>query len=664
MSSASAPVSSSMISRSRTCSVRLPRMMRAIRATPSAASGVPSRLITDTTKVPAAADTDSPAGRRRTVSSSAARIGGSASKTRPSLTGKWLKTVFSTTPACLAISITVTASKPRSANSSVAASTIRARVSCRFPSRLPGARRPAAGGATAGAGRAGDGGTTGGTAAGAGRGSVGSGRTTASPTCGSGSCGAGRVADSAAPEVSLVRVATRATPVTTATLATVAGRSGADGGHRGTGVSVRLRVSHTLRDRKIASARRTAGPWSRRGTMQAMRIGTLRRSRGSDAESGTAGTARLDRRTKTLTKRLRPGDIAVIDHVDIDRVSADSLVACQVGAVVNAAPSISGRYPNLGPEILVSAGIPLIDGVGQDVFGKPKEGTQVRLDGNRRLAEGGTVFSEGTRQDDASIAASMTEARAGLSTQLEAFAANTMEYMKRERALLLDGVGVPDVTTRIEGRHALIVVRGYDYKEDLGALRSYIRDYRPVLIGVDGGADALREAGYQPDMIIGDMDSVSDDVLRCGAEVVVHAYADGRAPGLARVQDLGVEAITFPAAATSEDIAMLLADEKGAKLIVAVGTHATLVEFLDKGRGGMASTFLTRLRLGGKLVDAKGVSRLYRSRISTTALIVLVLAAFVAIGSALWVSTAGRVYLDLLVDQWNSFVFWLENLFS
>jgi uncharacterized membrane-anchored protein len=239
-----------------------------------------------------------------------------------------------------------------------------------------------------------------------------------------------------------------------------------------------------------------------------------------------------------------------------------------------------------------------------------------------------------------------------------------MEYMKRERALLLDGVGVPDVSTSIDGRHVLIVVRGYDYKEDLGALRSYIRDYRPVLIGVDGGADALIEAGYQPDMIVGDMDSVSDSALQCGAEVVVHAYPDGRAPGLPRVQELGVEAITFPAAATSEDIAMLLADEKGAKLIVAVGTHATLVEFLDKGRGGMASTFLTRLRLGGKLVDAKGVSRLYRSRISTTALIVLVLAAFVAIGAALAVSTAGRIYFDLLVDQWNSFVFWLENLFS
>jgi uncharacterized membrane-anchored protein len=401
-----------------------------------------------------------------------------------------------------------------------------------------------------------------------------------------------------------------------------------------------------------------------RGSILAMRIGTLRRGRAPEAEVGVAGTARLDRRTKNLTKRLRAGEIAVIDHVDIDRVSADALVGCGVAAVVNAAPSISGRYPNLGPEILVTAGIPLLDDVGKDVFAKLKEGTHVRLDGNQLITDDGTVVATGKLQDRDTVAEAMTDAKAGLATQLEAFAANTMEYMKRERALLLDGVGVPDISTDLDGRHALIVVRGYDYKEDLQALRSYIRDYRPVLIGVDGGADALREAGYQPDLIIGDMDSVSDETLTCGAEVVVHAYADGRAPGLARVQDLGVEALTFPATGTSEDIAMLLADEKGARLIVAVGTHATLVEFLDKGRGGMASTFLTRLRLGGKLVDAKGVSRLYRSRISTLALVVLVLAAFLAIGSALAVSAAGRVYLDLLLDQWNSFVFWLENLFT
>ena len=377
---------------------------------------------------------------------------------------------------------------------------------------------------------------------------------------------------------------------------------------------------------------------------------------------GTVGVARLDRRTKRLTGRLKPGDIAVIDHLDLDRVSADALVVAKVAAVVNAAPSTSGRYPNLGPEILLAAGIPLLDSVGDTVFGVLKDGDTVRLEGDTLYA-GERVLATGTPQDADTIGASMAAARAGLATQLEAFAANTMEYLLKERDLLLEGIGVPEIRTVLKGRHALIVVRGYDYREDLRALRPYIREYRPILIGVDGGADALVEAGYKPDLIVGDMDSVSDEVLRCGAEVVVHAYADGRAPGLERVQDLGVHAVVFPAAGTSEDVAMLLADEAGAQLIVAVGTHATLVEFLDKGRAGMASTFLTRLRVGGKLVDAKGVSRLYRSRISNWSLVALVLATLVAMAAAISVSGAGQAYGDLIADTWSSFTFWVRGLF-
>ena len=388
----------------------------------------------------------------------------------------------------------------------------------------------------------------------------------------------------------------------------------------------------------------------------------LRRTR-EPVLPGIYGAARVDRRTKRLTARAKPGEIAVIDHVDIDRVSADALVASRVAAVVNAAPSISGRYPNLGPEILLAAGIPLVDDVGDTVFGLVEEGDVVRLDGDT-LYIGERALVTGTLQDEASVAASSAAAREGLTTQLEAFAANTMEFLLKERDLLIDGVGAPEIRTRLEGRHALIVVRGYDYREDLRMLRPYVREYRPVLIGVDGGADALVEEGYVPDLIVGDMDSVSDETLRCGAEVVVHAYADGRAPGLPRVQDLGVESIVFPAAGTSEDVAMLLADEAGATLIVAVGTHATLVEFLDKGRAGMASTFLTRLRVGGKLVDAKGVSRLYRHRISSWSLVMLVLATLVAMVAALSVSGAGQAYGDLIVDAWASFVFWVRGLFS
>lgn len=391
-----------------------------------------------------------------------------------------------------------------------------------------------------------------------------------------------------------------------------------------------------------------------------MRLPTLRRSRGVEP-GAVAGTVRLDRRTKRLVGRLRPGDIAVIDHLDLDRVAAESLVNAEVGAVLNAQPSISGRYPNLGPEVLVRAGVPLVDNLGESLFEVLREGDHVRVEG-AIVERDGEPVARGVRQDAERVAAAMAAAREGLSAQLEAFVANTMEYLKQERDLLLDGVGVPDIQTEIAGRHCLVVVRGYDYEADLDVLRPYIREFKPVLIGVDGGADALVEAGYTPDLIIGDMDSVTDEVLRCGAEVVVHAYPDGRAPGLARVNRLGVAAQVFPAAATSEDIALLLADEKGASLLVAVGTHFNLVEFLDKGRDGMSSTFLTRLRIGGKLVDAKGVSRLYRQGLPGSSLLLLVLSAVAAMAAAVAVSTAGKAFLGVLAEWWDNLIFQLQQL--
>jgi len=245
--------------------------------------------------------------------------------------------------------------------------------------------------------------------------------------------------------------------------------------------------------------------------------------------------------------------------------------------------------------------------------------------------------------------------------QPAAIAVDDVSYTLRDYVgkLEADPARLEEVETRLAGRHCLIVVRGYDYEADLDVLRPYIREFKPVLIGVDGGADALVESGYTPDMIIGDMDSVSDDVLRCGAEVVVHAYPDGRAPGLQRVNQLGVAAVTFPAAATSEDIAMLLADEKGATLIVAVGTHQNMVEFLDKGRAGMASTFLTRLKIGGKIVDAKGVSRLYRQNVSTSSLALLVMSAIAAMAAAVAVSTLGKAWLGVLAEWWDNLMFTL-----
>ncbi|GII96587.1 putative cytokinetic ring protein SteA [Sinosporangium siamense] len=398
-----------------------------------------------------------------------------------------------------------------------------------------------------------------------------------------------------------------------------------------------------------------------------MKVPTLRvpglRRRKVDDLPGVTAVARIDRRTKRLTKRLKAGEIAIIDHVDVDRVSAEALVACGAATVVNVAAGISGRYPNLGPQILLEAGVPFVDSASPDLFERVKDGDRVRVcDGVVYLDD--EPVGKGETQTLETVEAAMAEARAGLAVQIDAFTANTMEYIRRERELLIDGVGVPDIRTVLEGRHVLIVVRGYHYKEDIATLRPYIRECRPVMIGVDGGADALLEAGYLPDLIVGDFDSVSEKALTCGAELVVHGYRDGRAPGMERVRQFGRSAVVFPATGTSEDIAMLLADDKGAELIVAVGTHATLVEFLDKGRAGMASTFLTRLRVGGKLIDAKGVSRLYRSRISTPSLLLLVAVAMVTMVAALLVSPVGQIWITGLRDLWNGFIFWLVGLFS
>jgi uncharacterized membrane-anchored protein len=392
-----------------------------------------------------------------------------------------------------------------------------------------------------------------------------------------------------------------------------------------------------------------------------MRLPTLRK-RGLPTEIG--GVVRLDRRTKNLTKRLRPNEIAIIHHSDLDRVSAEALVETGVSAVVNAVPSVSGRYPNLGPGILLDAGIPLIDNVGERVFSEIHEGERITIDGGRLLDATGAVVVEGTLVTLDVLEQQLEEARAGLSDQIEAFADNTMEYLRQEKELLLEGVGVPEVRTQIEGRHVLIVVRGYDYRSDLDALRPYISEYKPLLMGVDGGADALIEAGYKPDMIIGDMDSCSDSTLRSGAEIVVHAYRDGRAPGVERVEQLGLEAVVFPALGTSEDAAMLLADSKGARLLVAVGTHASLVEFLDKGRSGMASTFLTRLRVGPKLVDAKGVSRIYRSQIKSWHLVLLVLSGLLALTTAMMFTDFGGAVGSLLAARLRDLAYFIKELFS
>ena len=402
--------------------------------------------------------------------------------------------------------------------------------------------------------------------------------------------------------------------------------------------------------------------WSRRWS--ALRGLVLGGRRNGAAElPGVIAPVRLDRRTKNLTRRLQPGDIAIIDHADLDRVSAESMIRCRVAAVVNVAQSITGRYPNLGPQLLVDAGVPLIDDAGPEVFDKLSEGQFVRLD-NDTIYAGETIVAKGTVQTAESVASAMARAKDGLADQIRAFMANTIEYIGRDFEQLIDGIRVPPLRTKLAGKHALVVARGYRHHEDLLTLRAYIREFKPVMVAVDGGADALLDAGYRPDLIVGDMDSISDRALTCGAEIVVHAYPDGRAPGLARVEALGLKSVLCPATGTSEDVALLLADEVGARLIVAVGMRYTLVEFLDKGRPGMASAILTRMRVGDKIVEPKGVSRLYKSRITNSWLVMLVLAAITTIAVALWFLPVGHIILTLVGLRLSPFWHWLTGLFK
>jgi uncharacterized membrane-anchored protein len=365
------------------------------------------------------------------------------------------------------------------------------------------------------------------------------------------------------------------------------------------------------------------------------------------AEASFSGPARLGKRTKRLVKRIGPEDVAIIDHAGIDRVSGEDLVASGVRHVVNVAVSVAPHYANRGPSILVEAGVNLVDMPGAPLFEVLKDGEPVTLDGGK-LIRGGEVVWEGVVQDRERVERAYDESRRRIGEALEAFAENTISHIREERELLSGEVALPDFDTSFRDRPALVVVRGVDHRRDLRILRPYVRETRPVIVAVDGGANAILEEGLRPDMIVGDMDSATDEALRCGAELVVHAYPDGRAPGRDRLDPMGLSYKVVPAPATSEDVALLIAAEKGAELIVSVGSHFNLVEFLDKNRAGMSSTFLTRLRVGEILVDAKGVSRLYRPSAGRGPIMLVSAAAFATFVVVVLTSDTLEPLLDLL----------------
>jgi uncharacterized membrane-anchored protein len=376
---------------------------------------------------------------------------------------------------------------------------------------------------------------------------------------------------------------------------------------------------------------------------------------------GVVGTARVDRDIDRLLRRVCPGDIAVLDVLDLDRITADALVDAEIAAVVNASPSVSGRYPNLGPEVLVANGVTLIDETGPDVFKKIKDGAKVRLH-NGGVYAGDRRLIRGTERTDDEIADLMQEAKSGLVSHLEAFAGNTIEFIRSESPLLIDGIGIPDVDVELRRRHVVVVADEEDAAGDLKRLKPFIKEYQPVLIGAGGGADVLRKAGYRPQLIVGDPSTLSTEVLKSGAQVVLPADADGHAPGLERIQDLGVGAMTFPAAGSPADLALLLADHHGAALLVTAGHSANIETFFDRTRQhSNPSTFLTRLRVGEKVVDAKAVATLYHNRISAGAIALLIMTMLIAVIVALWVSRTDTLVLHWVVEYWNHFYLWLQH---
>ena len=342
------------------------------------------------------------------------------------------------------------------------------------------------------------------------------------------------------------------------------------------------------------------------------------------------GKLKKDKKTKDLIRRLRLGDVALIAHKDLDELAALSLAEKKIKCVINIEDTISGKYPNQGPSILLNANIPIFETKQKDIFNLIDEGNTIEIIDDIIMYNGKKI-ADCKLLDENRIDELLNIGYDNIEKELESFIENTLEYAKKEKGLVTGKLPIPKTKTKIKGRHVLVVVRGKDYKADLEAIKSYIDEVNPIFIGVDGGGDALLDFGYTPNIVIGDMDSISDKCLKLAKEIIVHAYPDGRAPGLDRVERLGLKAKTFPAPGTSEDIAFLLSYANGADLIVAVGTHSNMIDFLEKGRPGMSSTFLVRLKVGSKLVDAKGVNKLYHSSFKLKYVIGIAIAAFIPI---------------------------------
>ncbi len=373
---------------------------------------------------------------------------------------------------------------------------------------------------------------------------------------------------------------------------------------------------------------------------------------------GVIGPARLVRRPEELSS-VRSGDVVVLDMVDLSAEAAQSLAERRVAAVVNVATSSSGRYPNLGPQLLVDAGIVLVDRVGEAVWQSLRSGDVVRVH-EGAVFLGDITIATGVEMTSARVRDQLDEASSGLTNQLDSIVANAANTLRRDRAMLLEGAGIPAVATAIKGRPTVVVSDGPEAAADLKAIRSFIRDHDPVLIGVGAGADLLLDLGLRPNLLVGGGDDLSGRAIERSGEVVIVSAA-GRLDRPEQFEAHGLQPVVFTAAGTAENLAVLLADHNDAAVIVLVGAPSRLVDVVDADTADAAGTFIARLRAGSRVVDAQAVSWFARQRLSWFTPLLLLLAGVVAVVAAVATTPLGHEWISPVTDSVTS---WIEGLVS
>lgn len=381
---------------------------------------------------------------------------------------------------------------------------------------------------------------------------------------------------------------------------------------------------------------------------------------GDDAHPGTTGPARLVRADADLVAGLRPGDIAVIDRADLDRADADRLIGAGVVAVINLASSATGRFPNLGPQSLAQAQITHVDQVGPGITARIRSGDRLRVhDG--KIFRDGVLVASGVSHDVERAAADLSAASSDLTTSLDILAANAADHLRREHAMLLEGVRVPTTRTAMKERPVVLVSDTFDAATDLAGLKQFIRDRDPVLIGAGRGADVLLQGGFAPTIAIGDIEELSAEVIRRSHEVVV-TTSSGQIANPERLERHGSDVTRFVAAGPAADLAIVLADSGDASVIVHAGAAPSLVDFLGQGSGLLGSAFVVRLRAAQRLVDAKAVAHLSAGPPSSWPLLVLALAGLSALAVAIGITPGGSDLYASLGDQFADLRSWIEGL--